>query len=87
MPMMQIYRCPVCGAESEPLQGRAPEGWLTISGPHGSEVFDRWECARRYSAVKEQEEETPMTFPHDDNGTDTTTTVNAPPAPVQKPEV
>lgn len=45
MPVMTLWRCPVCGAQTDPFTGLPPEGWITIAA-HASvpEVFDKWEC-------------------------------------------
>lgn len=51
MPMLQVYRCPVCGNQSEPSQMQ-PSDWVTLNSTTGGEVFDQWKCVEQYSAAK-----------------------------------
>lgn len=51
MPMLNVFRCGVCGAQSEPDQG-PPRGWITLSSSDGGDVFDKWECIVIYAEGK-----------------------------------
>lgn len=49
MPMLIVWKCPICGTQSEPSSGQ-PEGWFTIATTTSMpEVFDKWECVRAYA--------------------------------------
>lgn len=49
MPMLQVYKCPVCTKESSAGNSQ-PEGWITVYSAGGSsEVFDRWQCVATYA--------------------------------------
>lgn len=54
MPMLSVYRCVVCGAQSEPDQG-PPRGWITLSATDAGDVFDKWVCVEQYAAGKAAE--------------------------------
>lgn len=52
MPMLQVMRCPICNAQSDPAD--VPSGgWITVNvmgGTSRQETFDQWVCVRRYAA-------------------------------------
>lgn len=56
MPMLNVWRCPVCGAESDAIQG-SPPGWVTAGeiGGGGAETFDTWQCVATYAQTKQEE--------------------------------
>jgi hypothetical protein len=51
MPIMQVYKCPVCGAMTEP-GGVQPFDWINVNAAGGGEVFDKWECVEQYATGK-----------------------------------
>lgn len=49
MPMLVVWKCPVCGVQSEPGNGQ-PAGWITVATQTSTpEVFDTWQCAAAYT--------------------------------------
>ena len=49
MPMLSVWKCPVCGAQSEPSQMQ-PVGWISMSSTTSTpEVFDSWQCAATWA--------------------------------------
>lgn len=55
MPIMQVYKCPVCGTMSEP--GEPLHDWVNVNFSGGGEVFNKWECVEQYAAGKVAENE------------------------------
>ena len=54
MPMLNVFRCVVCGEQTEPANG-VPYGWVTLSSTDGGDVFDKWSCVEQYAAGKAAE--------------------------------
>jgi hypothetical protein len=53
MPILNIWRCPVCGKESEASLTQPPN-WISVGGSPGAggagnEVFDQWQCVATYA--------------------------------------
>jgi hypothetical protein len=50
MPIMSVWKCPVCETQTEPFTGVPPADWITVAG-HAStpEVFDKWQCAATWA--------------------------------------
>lgn len=53
MPMLQVFRCPICKTESEPTNVQ-PAGWVLINMVGGGEVFDKWECVEKFATQQQQ---------------------------------
>lgn len=50
MPMLTIWKCPVCGTETEPFNVVTPTNWITVAGQTSTpEVFDSWQCAASWA--------------------------------------
>jgi hypothetical protein len=56
MPTLFVWKCPVCGTETEPST-LTPDNWISVGGAvEGNEVFDTWQCLSTY--VQERAEPT-----------------------------